>query len=199
MNRTELASVYGAYLLIPEIYPDERGFFCALYTDETPGARSRWCISRSSMSVIRGFHIRRGVGEAKLVRCSAGSIYDVIVDLRRWSETYMNWVGVNLTGASQVSLYIPPGCAHAYQALEDDTDVTYRIYAEHEPEKDVLFAWNDPQLNIPWPLEPTVMTERDRNAPTLAELGLPLLWPRPSSSWSAETRSSFRPRDARWP
>jgi dTDP-4-dehydrorhamnose 3,5-epimerase len=165
-------SIRGAYLLTPDIYPDERGFFCSLYTDKTPGAESRYCISRSAKSVIRGFHVRRSIGEAKLVRCSAGSIYDVIVDLRRWSDTYMKWVSVNLDGVSQRSLYIPPGCAHAYQALEDDTDVTYRIYAEFDPSEDVLFAWNDPRLAIPWPLEPKIMTERDRNAPTLKELGL---------------------------
>lgn len=198
MNRTELASVYGAYLLIPEIYPDERGFFCALDIPAST-APQRWCVSRSAKGVLRGFHVRKGIGEAKLVRCSAGSIYDVIVDLRPWSETYMNHIGVELSGENQLSLYIPRGCAHAYQALEDDTDVTYRIEAEHAPDDDVLIRWNDPQLNVPWPLFPPKMTERDRNAPTLAELGLPLLWPQPSTSWSAATRNSCRPRDARWP
>jgi dTDP-4-dehydrorhamnose 3,5-epimerase len=169
MTSIPLHGVEGALVITPEMHHDERGFFCAL---DVPGngEYSRWCVARSAQGVIRGLHVRTGAGEAKLVRCSAGSAYDVIVDLRRHSPTYRKRVSVLLDGNTQIAVYIPAGCAHGYQALEDDTDMTYRIDAEYEPGADVLIAWNDPELDISWPLEPTVMTERDKSAPTLAEV-----------------------------
>lgn len=178
MTTVPIHGVEGARVITPEMHPDERGFFCALEVPDPYGGgqgepvppRSRWCIARSSMSVIRGLHIRPGAGEAKLVRCSAGSAFDVIVDLRKHSPTYRKWVSLLLDGNTQIAVYIPAGCAHGYQALEDGTDMTYRIDADYDPDADLVVAWDDPELAIPWLLYPTIMSERDRHAPSLAEV-----------------------------
>ena len=113
-------------------------------------------------------HIRRGEGEAKLVRCSYGEIFDVIVDLRPGSPTYRNWESFELRDAEQASLYVPAGCAHGFQALTDPADVSYRIDRPHDPAEDVSIAFDDAELAIPWPLEAAAMSSRDRIAPPLA-------------------------------
>lgn len=179
IRTTPVMSVQGAYLISPDVHPDKRGFFaCVGATYSVPDEHawrpqySRWCIARSHQGVIRGLHYRPGAGEAKLVRCSTGALYDVIVDLRKDSPTYRNWVCFMLNGNDQLSVYIPAGCAHGYQALADDTDITYRIDAEYDPSADVAIAWNDPELAIGWPQPPTIMSDRDKNALTLKELGL---------------------------
>jgi dTDP-4-dehydrorhamnose 3,5-epimerase len=119
--------------------------------------------------VVRGLHTRRGRGEAKLVRCSSGAVFDVIVDLRPGSPTYRNWESFELRGDEQVSLYVPAGCAHGFQALTDPADVCYRIDRPHDPAEDVAIAWDDPELAIPWPLPATQLSDRDRRALPLAE------------------------------
>jgi dTDP-4-dehydrorhamnose 3,5-epimerase len=165
------SAVEGAYLLVPNKYPDERGFFCAVSDTMTeprmPSARS--CQARSKLGVIRGLHIRPG-GEAKLVRCSAGSIYDVIVDLRPSSPTYLHCVQLQLDGTELISVYVPEGCAHGYQALEDDTDVIYRIDRQYKPDADVVLAYDDPAVGISWPLPPGPMSERDKLGLTLDQV-----------------------------
>jgi dTDP-4-dehydrorhamnose 3,5-epimerase len=113
-------------------------------------------------------HVRKGAGEAKLVRCSYGAIFDVIVDLRPASSTYRNWESFELRDDEQVSLYVPAGCAHGFQALTDPADVSYRIDRPHDPSEDVSIAFDDPDLAIPWPLPVTTMSKRDRAAPSLA-------------------------------
>jgi dTDP-4-dehydrorhamnose 3,5-epimerase len=117
---------------------------------------------------VRGLHTRRGEGEAKLVRCSYGAIFDVVVDLRPASPTYRNWESFELHDDEQVSLYIPAGCAHGFQALTEPADVSYRIDRAHDPSEDVSIAYDDPELGIPWPLPATLRSERDRSAPLLS-------------------------------
>ncbi len=119
---------------------------------------------------MRGLHLRRGSGESKLVRCSFGSVYDVVVDLRPSSPTYGNSESFVLRGDEQVSLYIPAGCAHGFQALSEPADVSYRIDRPHDPTEDLTIAFDDPDLAIPWPLPVTAMSERDRMAPQLSSV-----------------------------
>lgn len=125
-------------------------------------------LSRSVRGVVRGMHVRRGGGEAKLVRCSYGAIFDVIVDLRPASPTYRNWESFELRDDEQVSLYVPAGCAHGFQALTDPADVSYRIDRPHDPSEDVSIAFDDPELAIPWPLPVTILSQRDQVASSLA-------------------------------
>jgi dTDP-4-dehydrorhamnose 3,5-epimerase len=112
--------------------------------------------------------VRRGDGEAKLVRCSYGVIFDVIVDLRPASPTYRNWASFELRDDEQATIYVPAGCAHGLQALTHPADVCYQIDRVHDPSEDVSIAFDDPELAIPWPLPVTVMSQRDRQAPPLA-------------------------------
>ena len=118
--------------------------------------------------VVRGLHVRSGDGEAKLVRCSYGAIFDVIVDLRPSSPTHGNWESFDLRGDTQVSLYIPAGCAHGFQALTEPADVSYRIDRPHDPAEDVSIAFDDPDLAIPWPFPVAAMSRaRPAGAATL--------------------------------
>lgn len=170
--RTEaLSRIPGAFLLYPDLHADERGFLaCTGDTGSVPEAGSwRWLMSRSVTGVTRGLHIRSGSGEAKLVRCSSGVIFDVIADLRPDSPAYKTWQGTWLDGASQVSLYVPAGCAHGYQVTAGPADVIYHVTGTHDPAEDLAVAWDDPELAITWPLPTaiTIMSDRDKNAPSL--------------------------------
>ena len=146
-------------LFVPSPHVDQRGFFSRTFDAEVvraagidPDGFAQDSLSRSARGVVRGLHVRRGRGEAKLVRCSYGAIYDVIVDLRPASPTYRNWQSFELRDEEQVSLYVPAGCAHGFQALTDPADVSYRIDRPHDPAEDVSIAFDDPELAIPWPL-----------------------------------------------
>jgi dTDP-4-dehydrorhamnose 3,5-epimerase len=174
VNVQPVARIDGALLFIPSPYVDERGFFCRTFDAEVARAVgldpafAQDSLSRSARGVVRGLHVRRGLGEAKLVRCSYGAIFDVVVDLRPGSATYRNWESFELGDSGQVSLYVPAGCAHGFQALTDPADVSYRIDRPHDPAEDVSIAFDDPELAIPWPLPVTIRSERDRLAPSMA-------------------------------
>ena len=104
------------------------------------------------------------------MRCSYGAIFDVIVDLRPTSPTYGNWESFELRGDEQVSLYVPAGCAHGFQALTEPADVSYRIDRPHDPAEDVAIAFDDPDLAISWPLPVATMSQRDKSAPALSSV-----------------------------
>jgi dTDP-4-dehydrorhamnose 3,5-epimerase len=167
--------IAGALLFRPTPHVDERGFFSRTFDADVmraagldPSAFIQDSLSRSARGVVRGLHTRRGAGEAKLVRCSYGAIFDVVVDLRPASPTYRNWESFELRDDEQISLYIPAGCAHGFQALTEPADVSYRIDRAHDPSEDVSIAFDDPELSIPWPLPATLRSERDRKAPPLS-------------------------------
>lgn len=175
MQVTVVPQVSGALLFRPQPHSDERGFFSRTFDSAVareagldPAAFAQDSQSRSRRGVVRGMHLRSGEGEAKLVRCSYGAVFDVIVDLRPGSVTYRHWQSFELRDTEQVSLYIPAGCAHGFQALTDPADVCYRIDRPHDPSEDVSIAFDDPELAIPWPLPVTLVSERDRTAPSLA-------------------------------
>lgn len=176
MKALPVATIAGAYLFEPTPHVDERGFFCRTFDRDVvksvgidPDSFVQDSVSRSAVGVLRGMHLRAGAGEAKLVRCSYGEVFDVVVDLRRDSPTFGNQEYFTLSGRTQVSVYIPAGCAHGFQALTDPADVTYRIDRPHDPSEDVAIAFDDPELAIPWPLPVTLISARDKQAPLLAE------------------------------
>ncbi len=177
MKATEVPAIVGAYLFEPTPHADERGFFCRTFDADVvrsvgldPDAFVQDSLSRSARGVLRGLHLRSGAGEAKLVRCSYGKIFDVVVDLRTDSPTYLGRAFFELCDDTQTTLYIPAGCAHGFQALTKTADVSYRIDRPHDPAEDVTIAFDDPQLAIAWPLPVTSMSQRDREAPSLAEV-----------------------------
>ncbi|MET9543770.1 dTDP-4-dehydrorhamnose 3,5-epimerase [Streptomyces sp. NPDC006627] len=177
MKATEVPQIAGAFLFEPTPYADERGFFCRTFDADVvrsvgldPAAFVQDSVSRSVRGVLRGLHLRSGAGEAKLVRCSYGRIFDVVVDLRPDSPTYRDRAFFELSGETQTTLYVPAGCAHGFQALSETADTSYRIDREHDPAEDVTIAFDDPELAIPWPLPPALMSRRDREAPSLAKV-----------------------------
>jgi dTDP-4-dehydrorhamnose 3,5-epimerase len=177
MKVTPVARISEALLFQPEPHSDERGFFSRTFDADVaraagidPAGFAQDSLSRSVKGVIRGMHLRRGQGESKLVRCSYGAVFDVVVDLRPASPTFGNWESFELRDNEQATLYVPAGCAHGFQALTDPADVSYRIDRPHDPGEDVTIAFDDPELAIPWPLPVSVMSKRDKEAPSLAEV-----------------------------
>jgi dTDP-4-dehydrorhamnose 3,5-epimerase len=165
---TVVERVADALLFQPTPHVDERGFFSRTFDADVareagldPCGFVQDSLSRSARGVVRGLHLRGGAGEAKLVRCSYGAIFDVIIDLRPASPTYRQWESFDLRDTAQASLYIPAGCAHGFQALTEPADVSYRIDRAHDPAEDISIIFNDPELAIPWPLPVTAMSPRD--------------------------------------
>lgn len=176
MDVSPVPRIVGALLFRPTPHADERGFFCRTFDADVvraarldPAAFVQHSQSRSVRGVLRGLHVRRGNGEAKLVRCSYGAVFDVVVDLRPGSPTYRNWESFELRDDEQTILYVPAGCAHGFQARTDIADVSYLIDRAHDPAEDVSIAFDDAELAIPWPLPVTIMSPRDRLAASLAD------------------------------
>lgn len=176
MKAVPLPAIAGAYLFEPTPHVDDRGLFCRTFDREVlrsvgidPDGFCQDSVSRSHRGVVRGMHLRSGAGEAKMVRCSSGRVFDVVVDLRTGSPTYRNQAHFQLDGDTQVTLYVPAGCAHGFQALTEPADVSYRIDRPHDPSEDLAIAFDDPELAIPWPLAVTLLSDRDKNAWSLGE------------------------------
>jgi dTDP-4-dehydrorhamnose 3,5-epimerase len=174
----------GLVVIQPSVHGDERGFFCETY-------RHKWHAelgiapqmqfvqdnhSRSVRGVVRGMHVHIGDGVAKLVRCARGRILDVAVDLRRGSPTYGQWEAVELDDESMRELFVPVGFAHGFCVLSDVADVLYKQTAYYDPAVERGIAWDDPDIGIEWPLpaDELIVSERDRQAPKLAEVAAEL-------------------------
>ncbi|WP_284747787.1 dTDP-4-dehydrorhamnose 3,5-epimerase family protein [Amycolatopsis sp. RTGN1] len=176
MKAIPVPEIEGVYLFEPAPHADQRGFFSRTFDREVvasvgidPDGFAQDSLSRSRKGVIRGMHLRGGAGEAKLVRCSHGAVFDVVVDLRPDSPTFRNVKTFELSGDTQVSVYIPAGCAHGFQSLTDISDVSYRIDRPHDPSEDITISYKDPELDISWPLSVTMVSDRDERAPSLGE------------------------------
>ncbi|WAH37696.1 dTDP-4-dehydrorhamnose 3,5-epimerase [Alicyclobacillus dauci] len=160
----------GSYLIELEPIHDERGFF----------ARS-WCVNEfeahslhtrlvqcnvsynKKRSTLRGMHYQASPHqEAKLVRCTRGALYDVIVDLRPNSSTFQQWIGIELTADNHRSLYVPEGFAHGFQTLVDDTEVFYQMTEFYSPESARGLRWDDPVFGICWPIDNPILSDRDK-------------------------------------
>ncbi len=149
----------GAFLIEPERRADERGFFARTWCRRefaAHGIRGDWVQCNVSYNrrrgTLRGLHYQAEPwGEAKLVRCTAGAVYDVIVDLRPGSPSYGRWEAVELTAEKRCQLYIPEGFAHGFQTLADDTELFYQMGREYRPEAARGLRWDDPALAIAWP------------------------------------------------
>jgi dTDP-4-dehydrorhamnose 3,5-epimerase len=175
-------AIPGLIEFIPTPHRDDRGFFSRTFDADTareagldPDAFVQDSQSRSARRVIRGLHLRVGQGEGKLVRCAHGRVFDVVVDLRPDSPTYRTWLSFTLDGDEQRSIFVPPGCAHGFQALTETADTAYRIDRPHDPSEDLTIAHDDPDLAVPWPLPAGRMSAADRAAPPLADLADQLL------------------------
>lgn len=163
----------GVLIVEPELIEDERGFFARTWTPHEFEARglnprvAQCSISHNTLrGTLRGMHYQiKPHEEAKLVRCTRGAIYDVAVDLREDSETYLQWVAVELSEHNRRMFYVPEGMAHGYQTLEDGAEVSYQISEIYHPESARGLRWDDPAFGIAWPLPVSAMSERDRGLP----------------------------------
>jgi dTDP-4-dehydrorhamnose 3,5-epimerase len=168
----------GAFTIDVETHDDERGFFARVWDGEEFAARGLDArVSQSSIAynhaagTLRGLHFQLPpFAEAKLVRCTRGAIWDVIVDLRRDSPTFLDWVAFELTAENHRTLYVPEEFAHGYQTLADASEVWYQMSAPHASDAARGLRWDDPRLAIEWPgIEERLISERDRSWPDAAE------------------------------
>ena len=166
-------SLEGAWVIDLERIEDDRGFFARAwcqreFAEHGLNAQVVQCnVSfNHARGTLRGMHYQVAPHrEVKLVRCTRGKIYDVIVDLRPDSPTYKGWLGVELTAENRRMLYVPEGFAHGYQTLEDASEVFYQVSEFYQPGSEGGLRWNDVAFGIDWPLEPTVMSDKDRSHP----------------------------------
>jgi len=166
----------GVVLLEPEVHGDIRGFMVETYR------RDRWAElgvdvefvqhnhSRSSRGTLRGLHFQTEPGQAKLVRCPRGRIFDVAVDLRRESPTCGQWEGHELDDERHRQLFVPVGCAHGFAVLSEEADVAYLLSSLYDPATESGIAWDDPDVGVEWPVDAPLLSERDKSAPPLAEV-----------------------------
>ena len=166
-------SLQGAFIIELEMLNDERGAFARIFCQkefEKHGLNPN--IAQCSISLntkkftLRGMHYQKSPhNEAKLVRCSRGLIYDVIVDLRPHSSTFKKWTSIELSVKNKKMVYIPEGFAHGFQTLDDNTEVIYQMSQFYSPDHSEGFRWNDPSFKIEWPSEPKAISSKDLDFP----------------------------------
>ena len=164
-------------IIEPKVFGDERGFFLETfqgvrYADlagiNLPFVQDNH--SRSSKGVLRGLHFQKTKPQGKLVRVVRGEVYDVAVDIRSGSPTYGQWEAVILSEENKTQFWVPPGFAHGFVVLSETADFKYKCTDYYDPSDEGSLLWNDPDLNIPWPIDNPKLSEKDANAPLLADL-----------------------------
>jgi dTDP-4-dehydrorhamnose 3,5-epimerase len=172
----------GVVLVEPQVHGDERGFMVETY------ARDEWGElgvdvdfvqhnhSRSKKGTLRGIHFQTSPGQAKLVRAARGAIVDVAVDLRKNSSTYGQWEAHILDDDKHHQLYVPVGFGHGFAVLSEVADVCYQVSSLYDPATEAGIAWDDPGVAVDWQVADPLLSERDKKAPTLAEIGDSLPW-----------------------
>jgi dTDP-4-dehydrorhamnose 3,5-epimerase len=163
----------GAFVIEPERQEDSRGFFARTWCQKEFKVHGfNQCVVQCNISLsrkkgtVRGMHYQaKPFEEEKLVRCTKGTIYDVIIDLRPESQTFTQYVGVILTATNHKMIYVPKGFAHGFQAMEDNTEVFYQITCEYMPEYVRGVRWNDPAFAIEWPIKKPIILARDGSYP----------------------------------
>jgi dTDP-4-dehydrorhamnose 3,5-epimerase len=172
----------GVVFVEPDVHGDERGFLVETFSAAAwreLGVEADFVQdnhSRSRGGILRRLHFHTAPGQAKLVRCLRGRIWDVAVDLRRGSPTYGRWEGHELDDELHRQLYVPVGFAHGFGVLSEVADVHYKLSSTYDPATEAGIAWNDPDVAIEWPLADPTVSERDRSAPRLAEIAENLPW-----------------------
>jgi dTDP-4-dehydrorhamnose 3,5-epimerase len=172
----EATAIPGVMLVTPRVHRDERGFFLETYHE--PRYREHGIAlpfvqdnhSRSRRHILRGLHGQSPNPQGKLVRCVAGAVWDVAVDVRLGSPTFGRHVGAELSAANFRQLYVPPGLLHGFVVLSDEAEVEYKCTRVYDPAGDFAVRWDDPELAVPWPVRDPVLSEKDRGAPLLRDV-----------------------------
>lgn len=166
----------GLKLIKPKIFSDERGFFLETFQQskfEKMGLADLFQQDNHSFSrqgCIRGMHFQSVPGQAKLIRTAVGRIYDVAVDIRKDSPTYGQWESVILDDQDHCQLFIPVGFAHGFCVLSNDAHVLYKVTSPYDPKHEMGFRWDDPDVNIQWPVKNPILSDKDKQAPLLKEI-----------------------------
>ena len=162
----------GVHLIDPEPHTDSRGFFARTWCYKefqdhglNPDLVQSSISFNSFAGTLRGLHYQMPYPESKLVRCTRGAIYDVVVDLRPESPGFREWIAVPLSAESRQGVYVPEGCGHGFLTLEDNTEVLYQMSEFYHPEAARGVRWDDPAFGISWPAPVAVISERDRSYP----------------------------------
>ena len=173
MIAIEKTFIDDLFIVKPDIYLDNRGYFLESYSKlkfkdsllEYDFVQDNTSFSISA-GTLRGLHYQHSPFEqTKLVFCLQGSVFDVAVDLRKNSKTYMKWFGIELNSENHFGLLIPRGFAHGFQTLKDQTIVTYKVDNTYDKKSDRSILWNDSKFDISWPIEGPILSEKDKNAP----------------------------------
>lgn len=166
----------GLVLIEPDVHGDERGFFVETFSAaawKDMGVDAEFVQhnhSRSGKGTLRGLHFQTSPGQAKLVRCPRGAIFDAAVDLRRSSPTYGRWEGYVLDDEKHRQLFVPVGFAHGFAVLSELADVTYLVSSLYDRATEAGIRWNDPEVGVEWPVEEPLLSQRDVEAPLLSEV-----------------------------
>ena len=176
----ERQKIEDVILVKPKVFGDSRGFFMESYKKSDFFANgidvefNQDNHSKSTKGVLRGLHYQANpYGQAKLVRCSKGKIYDVAVDIRPDSKTFGQYVKVELSDENKHMLYIPVGFAHGFVALTDEVELLYKASGEYAPQADRGIIWNDKDINIDWEIDfEPLLSEKDKKQPSLSEINL---------------------------
>ena len=173
--------IKGVFIVEAKAFGDDRGYFTETYKESdfrSAGLTYSFVQDNQSGSrrgVLRGLHFQKRYPQAKLVRVIRGEVFDVAVDLRKGSETYGQWVGALLSGENRRQLMIPRGFAHGFLVLSETAEFAYKCDEEYHPEDEGGLLWNDPDIAIRWPdVGNIILSEKDRNNPTLAQSGIEL-------------------------
>ena len=173
-------SLPGIVLIEPRVFEDSRGFFMETYKRSEFSAAGlpfdfvQENHSRSVQGTLRGLHGQREPkSQGKLIRVVEGEVYDVAADVRPGSPTFGRWTAITLSADNRRSLFIPPGYAHGFCVVSGQAQVIYKTTTEYAPDFEYGVRWDDPQLNIPWPVREPLLSDRDRRWPLLADLGGP--------------------------
>jgi dTDP-4-dehydrorhamnose 3,5-epimerase len=166
----------GVVLVTSQVFGDARGFFSETYkhSDFSGAGIKEYFVqdnhSRSAQYVLRGLHYQKSpMAQGKLVRCIRGRIFDVAVDIRKGSQTYGKWVGVELSEDNNQMLYIPSTFAHGFIALSHAAEIMYKCTREYSPEHDRGIIWDDPVINIDWPVKNPILSDKDKMLPLLKD------------------------------
>lgn len=174
VTETEIPDVK---IVKPKVFGDERGFF--LETFEQKRYQQMLDInfnfvqdnhSRSQKGVLRGLHFQKQNPQGKLVRVVRGQVYDVVVDIRKDSKTFGKWISIILSEENKTQLWIPPGLAHGFVVLSDIADFEYKCTNYYDPKSEESLLWNDPTVNIDWPITNPILSTKDKQGKTLMEL-----------------------------
>ena len=164
-------------IIEPKVFGDERGFFLETFQADRYANLAGINLSfvqdnhsRSSKGVLRGLHFQKTKPQGKLVRVVRGEVYDVAVDIRQDSSTYGQWEAVILSEENKTQFWVPPGFAHGFVVLSETADFEYKCTDDYDPSDELRMFWNAPDLNIPWPIDNPKLSEKDVNAPKLADL-----------------------------